>query len=659
MIDNFRPRVDLNPSEYSDIAEYSLGSGEVLANIISRYVVGNPQAINFVRSYKKVGCKVKDENIWLDFVVNNDGSQTVFYWLPTNNYVCSLSDLYDLQNGSYIREYKNVELSGITLNGANAFNTGYMFEYSNSVSLDLTDVSLGQSCNTISLKNINGEIVGLNSLNTSNIGEFSMDNSTLSYLDISGWDLSNTYSINISDVDITSGNINMSGLTIGERTDKRYLFNFGTDVTYNVSNWNFTGNIGLSSTFENIYDVSFEGLNTWDVSSMGSFERMLYCADLDELDLSNWNVTGSFDAGVTSGYFVNDMFGGAQIDNLYLTNWTVPFGFAGETYLPFNDFRGTLHVDGWTFSNPQESTPYGISYLFYTGYYLIDGLDTWDVSNVTNMESLFSGFHDTNFSSIIEQLEDWNVSSVTNFDNAFYNIDDLTDFSALDSWRNYINPNASFENCCYTEETVTDVRYPEWNGWFTPDGTFHPCKRSQYVNGIYFKGIVNNTRPSNPQIGWAITEIKNTPTYKYYIYDGTTWEEYVAPAPPAYIEIPIPPDTYWYLSSDNETFYALQPNSAASGYHVEVFNEPNFGDTSHLGYYINDNIQYTKDTRRYVHDNIPNMYWQGAAGTFTDIYDLTPSDGQQSQLYTQANRSAYIGYYTYITQNGYWTFDYI
>lgn len=648
MIDNFRPRVDLAPKEYSDYAEYSFESGEKISDIIQRYIIGDPQEINFVRSTKKVGCKVEDENIWLDFVVNNDGSQTVYYWLPNNTYALSLSDLYE-GNSGIIYNYKNVELSGLTLDSIEA-RTGY------SVTLDFTNAVLGQNCTALTLQDVDGEIIGLSELDVSNIESFSMDNLDISYVNISNWDLSNASSINITEVDVDSRNINMSGLTISSTTDYRHLFGFGTNVAYNLDNWTFTNMDSLSGMFDSVSDwtgISLNGLNTWDVSDIIHFDHMFSSVELDSLDVSGWDLTNSFDEGIQSGYYIDRMFGDAHIDDLYLTNWIVPFGSADGSNNPFNNFQGTIHVDGLTFSNPQGSTSYGISYLFNSGYYLLDGLDTWNVGNVVNMEGLFSEFHGVQFDSIIEQLEDWDVSSVTNFDNAFYNIENLTDFSSLDSWRNIIDPTASFNYCMYSSETVTDIRYPEWNGWFTTDGTFIPYTQSQYVNGIVFKGIVDGTRPSNPQSGWAITDISTEPN-KYLIYNGSVWSD-TDTAPPDYIPVPVPEDTYWMLDGYYSGFNPLTDSSVSTGYHVEVFNAPEFGTTTHLGYYLNDGDQYVREVNSYIRVMHSNMYWKGVNGVYTDLNDLTPTDGQQALIYTQTNEASYLGYYTYNSFEDNWT----
>lgn len=51
-----------------------------------------------------------------------------------------------------------------------------------------------------------------------------------------------------------------------------------------------------------------------------------------------------------------------------------------------------------------------MSYLFYKSNCNGDGLETWNVSNVTKMEGMFG--HTENFNS--PSISNWNVSNVTN-----------------------------------------------------------------------------------------------------------------------------------------------------------------------------------------------------------------------------------------------------
>ena len=57
-----------------------------------------------------------------------------------------------------------------------------------------------------------------------------------------------------------------------------------------------------------------------------------------------------------------------------------------------------------------------MSYLFLDKKYFNDNINSWDVSNVTNMESMF-----LSVKSLFNQpLNSWDVSSVTNMSYMFY-----------------------------------------------------------------------------------------------------------------------------------------------------------------------------------------------------------------------------------------------
>ena len=88
------------------------------------------------------------------------------------------------------------------------------------------------------------------------------------------------------------------------------------------------------------------------------------------------------------------------------------------------------------------------SYLFYGQKFLasLSGLANWDVSHVTNMNSLFAGC--TRLSDL-SALTKWNVSSVTDMSSLFSGCTSLSDLSGLKDWdvRNVTNMNHLFSNC--------------------------------------------------------------------------------------------------------------------------------------------------------------------------------------------------------------------
>ena len=87
-----------------------------------------------------------------------------------------------------------------------------------------------------------------------------------------------------------------------------------------------------------------------------------------------------------------------------------------------------------------------LSYLFkeYNHITRIIGLDTWDVSNVTDMNHMFS--HCDNLTKL--NIDNWDVSNVTDMHFMFCNCKNLTELN-IGSWdvSNVTNMNYMFANC--------------------------------------------------------------------------------------------------------------------------------------------------------------------------------------------------------------------
>lgn len=583
MIDNFRPRVDLKPDEYSDIAEYSLGSGEVLADVINRYIVGNPQAINFIKSYKKVGCKVEDKNIWLDFVINNDGSQTIYYWLPTGSYTID-TDLLTFFEGH--RVWKDIELSGMILDDTNPLKTGYIFDdCSLPASLDFTNASLSNNARQIELERISGNITGLDGFDTSNITNIYLKDNDLLYLDMSGWDMTKCKEIEVYDTTV-SGNINLSNWTIGKQTGyiTDLLFEFNGGATYNLSGWDLTNRESLNSLFYTEHTLgNLIGLETWDVSGIKDFRHMFYNIYFDSLNLSNWDMT-SVD---TQNGYADSIFDNCEITDLYLNGWSIPDGFADDCS-PFGSLGegSTIHVDNWIIGGNLDN-------MFENCSAALEGLDTWNVSGVQSMSKLFYSMNDDNIGDIIEQLSGWDVSNVQSYDDMFRTGYTTIDFSYIDSWRDLIDPTASFDGMVANNNNDYKERLPRWNGVFDSSGTFIPYTGSEFPNGIYFSGFIyeDDVYPISPQFGDAITD-RMTYTDRYYAYDGTSWIGIMgtptpAPPTPAPPSLPLVPDQYYYEYNieNHDRADIMNTGYATSGETYSVYDDWYYNDGDYIGDY--------------------------------------------------------------------------
>lgn len=585
MIDNFRPRVEGSPAPpYNDNFTYS---GYWTGDVVQRYLIGNSVGTKFLRSDTKVGSKVSSEDteegndIYLDFQRNNNGSETVNYYLPQEQFVLDsqLASIYNLLTGENNFEYSSthnfdyIELSGIkfsTDNNNNIFFTGYsdscVYYDAEDVVIDFTDCTvecldsggLDMFLADYSGNNHNIELKGLGQINFSEypINSLSLSRFNLPYLDLSGLDLSSCEHVDFTDIDVANKHVDYSGWTIGESFSgyHSHLVEFGDDYTYDVSNWNLGDTTSLLRFFDGTTynNITILGLDTWDTSNIEDFNEVFQGIETETLDLSNWDLTAS------NGYHEygqhSCMFSNCEIDTLICDYWSVPWGFAGteEEYYgsPFSGIldypsKTTAYFRNWTIGGGGDN--YGIANLFKNCHLDIYGLDTWNVSEVANMYATFEDSFGRGDEYILNQLSNWDVSSVLNFDRMFYTTGyQLADFTALNSWRDSINPNASFDHMFCEDHASLGVVLPEWNGWFDTDHTFYPYTGwwdsdgnfhpktdpdNKFPNGVWFKDFVVS------HLGYPYMEdtpvtngaykFLDTASYGYYAgaaaWDGTEW----------------------------------------------------------------------------------------------------------------------------------------
>ena len=283
--------------------------------------------------------------------------------------------------------------------------------------------------------------------------------------DISAWDVRNVTNMSSMFPGARNFNQDLSAWDVSNVTDMNYMFENATSFNQDLSAWDVSNVTNMSRMFSNASSFN-QDLSSWDVSNVTNMEYMFYNAQNFNQDLSAWDV-----GNVTS---MSGMFENAQNFNQDLSAWDV------NNVLGFNDFDA--ETPSWTLPKPnfispfyldangitvkaKEGTPIGakgllngVEYTVVHSYMLsnrirngedvtkvctsrveyMDGgmfhehfnqdLSSWDVSNVTSMQYMFSGAHDFN-----QDLSAWDVSNVTNMEYMFlyaYNFNQ--DLSAWD-----------------------------------------------------------------------------------------------------------------------------------------------------------------------------------------------------------------------------------
>ncbi|MEP1151296.1 MAG: BspA family leucine-rich repeat surface protein [Balneola sp.] len=235
-------------------------------------------------------------------------------------------------------------------------------------------------------------------------------------------------------------NQNISSWDVSSVTDMSRMFGFNYKFNQPIGDWNVSSVKSMRFMFAGAVNFN-QPIGDWDVSNVTDFENMFWAASNFNQPIGDWDVssvqdmqymfsqTKFFDQPIGSWNVSNvermdEMFEGAIRFNQPIGSWNVSrvydFGaMFAETWL-FNQ-----DISSWDMSSAQSThrmfdralsfnngnTP-GQKTKTVNGVEVTTSLD-WDVSNVTNMASMFQGAESFN-----QDISNWDVSNVKYFDTA-------------------------------------------------------------------------------------------------------------------------------------------------------------------------------------------------------------------------------------------------
>ena len=180
--------------------------------------------------------------------------------------------------------------------------------------------------------------------------------------------------------------IDLDGTDTSTITNMRGLF-YGAESleSIDISKLDTSSVTVFDSMFNGAYSLKEIDLSTLDFSSNPSVNDILSgCFSLETVILDNWDLTK------LSSYY-NILWNAPKLKLLSLKNWVLPENF--DYYELYSDFGAsprnvnTIDVTGWDLSRTKKM------YDFFSnmhGTQVIKGLNTWDTSGITDMNSLFA-----------------------------------------------------------------------------------------------------------------------------------------------------------------------------------------------------------------------------------------------------------------------------
>ncbi|MDY3133173.1 MAG: BspA family leucine-rich repeat surface protein, partial [Campylobacter lanienae] len=144
-------------------------------------------------------------------------------------------------------------------------------------------------------------------------------------------------------------------------------------------------------------------LNSWDVSSVANMSVMFFSCDNFNQPLNNWR-------DKPSQKLIDKLPLRCFIERKIVNNKT--------RYYPKtkDELRSLVVAESLNLGDIDISAITDMSELFYeSGREDFSGIESWDVSSVTNMSWMFAGCENFN-----QLLDNWDVSSVTDMRGMFY-----------------------------------------------------------------------------------------------------------------------------------------------------------------------------------------------------------------------------------------------
>ena len=331
---------------------------------------------------------------------NNGGSPSISGWTTSN--VTNMSSMFI--NTPFNQNIDNWVVSNVT-------DMSFMFFGATSFNQPLNSWNVGNVINMGGMFNVATSFnQPLNSWNVGNVSTMINMFTLASVFDqpLNSWNVGNV--------------TNMSG-----------MFNSATAFNQPLNSWDVGSVINMSGMF-NQSSVFNQPLNSWDVGSVTNMSGMFRGAHLFNQNIGSWDVSNvqymtqmfqtivgyhNFNNGGSpsiSGWNVSNvvtMFGtfNGALFNQDIGNWDVSnvTNFGGMFLISSFNNGGSPSISGWTINT---TTNVSMFWMFRAATSFNQPIGSWNVSKVTNMESLFH-----TATSFNQNIGSWNVSGVTTFTN--------------------------------------------------------------------------------------------------------------------------------------------------------------------------------------------------------------------------------------------------
>ena len=281
---------------------------------------------------------------------------------------------------------------------------------------------------------VDNESINLGEIDTSKITDMSKlfyDNKRQNFKGIENWDVSNVKDMSGMFWRATWFKGNLNNWNVSNVDNMSRMFRGTSTFDSHLNNWNVSNVKDMSGMF--MAAKVFDGdISNWNVSNVKDMSVMFQEASAFNQDISNWNVSNVEN--------MTGMFSRAESFNQNLDNWNVEKVEAPDMNFMFVSSPMEHNKPVWFFDGEMTEKMYAISMedgIFYPSTkeeleLLLKNpklsLDEINTSKITDMSELFMHIKRSNFKGI----GSWDVSNVTNMRSMFWGAESFNE--DISSW---------------------------------------------------------------------------------------------------------------------------------------------------------------------------------------------------------------------------------
>ena len=271
---------------------------------------------------------------------------------------------------------------------------------------------------------------------------------------LDNWDVSSVTNMSMMFRGCTNFNQPLDNWDVSSVANMSDMFADCENFNQPLNNWDVSSVTNMSAMFYECYNFN-QPLNNWDVSSVTNMSYMFYDCENFNQPLDNWDVSSVVN--------MSEMFDGCINFNQPLDSWRdklsqelidqLPLIYFVERKIVNNktryypktkdELRSLVRAESLNLGDIDTSAITDMSELFYKIERRdFSGIESWDVSSVTDMGGMFAGVENFN-----QPLNNWDVSSVTDMRGMFYGCYDFN--QPLNNWNvsSVTNMCAMFAGC--------------------------------------------------------------------------------------------------------------------------------------------------------------------------------------------------------------------